>query len=85
MEPPRVDPTAELVVVDRGRRLAFSFADLMRYHGPGSPGGVAHAFKVMERALAMLDPAGPVERWPARSAAARSSASSSASRIASAP
>ena len=62
MDPPRVDPTAELVVVDRGRRLAFSFADLMRYHGPGSPGGVAHAFKVMERALALLDPAGPVER-----------------------
>jgi hypothetical protein len=59
---PRVDTSAELVVVDRGRRLAFSFADLMRYHGPGSPGGVAHAFKVMERALALLDPHGPVER-----------------------
>jgi len=25
-------------VVDRGRRLAFTFADLMRYHGPTSPG-----------------------------------------------
>jgi hypothetical protein len=59
---PRVDTTAELVVVDRGRRLAFSFADLMRYHGPGSPGGVAHAFKVLERALALLHPNGSVER-----------------------
>ena len=43
-------------VVDRGRRLSFSFADLMTYHGGGSPGGVAHAFKVLERALPLLDP-----------------------------
>ena len=41
-------------VLDRGRRIAFSFEDLMRYHGPGSPGGVAHAFKVLERALPLL-------------------------------
>src|SRR4051794_3677485 len=60
---PRVPSSAEIVVVvDDGRRLAFSFADVMRYHGPGSPGGVAHAFKVMERALPLLGPAGPVER-----------------------
>src|SRR4051794_41817304 len=26
----------------------------MRYHGPGSPGGVAHAYKVLERALPLL-------------------------------
>jgi len=49
-------------VVERGVRLAFSFADLMRYHGPGSPGGVAHAFKVLERALPLLDPDGPCAR-----------------------
>ena len=42
--------------------MAFSFEDLMRYHGPGSPGGVAHAFKVLERALPLLDPDGPCER-----------------------
>jgi hypothetical protein len=36
--------------------LAFSYADMMRYHGPGSPGGVAHAVKVLERALPLLDP-----------------------------
>src|ERR1700750_1918094 len=59
---PRVDIAAQLVVADRGRRLEFTFADLMPYHGPGSPGGVAHAFKVMERGLPMLGPAGPVER-----------------------
>jgi hypothetical protein len=54
--------SGELVVVERGRRLAFSFDDLLRYHGPGSPGGVAHAFKVLERALPLLEPRGWCER-----------------------
>ena len=54
--------TAAIEVADRGERLAFSFADLMRYHGPRSPGGVAHAFKVLERALPLLDPDAPCER-----------------------
>jgi hypothetical protein len=49
-------------VAEQGRILAFTFEDLMRYHGPGSPGGVAHAFKVMERVLPLLDPAEPVDR-----------------------
>ena len=49
-------------VVERGRVIAFSFDDMLRYHGGGSPGGVAHAFKVLERALALLDPDGPCER-----------------------
>ena len=48
--------------MDRGRVLSFSFADLMAYHGGGSPGGVAHAFKVLERALPLLKPDGPCER-----------------------
>ncbi len=34
----------------------------MRYHGPASPGGVAHAFKVLERALPLLGPGAPPER-----------------------
>ena len=51
-----------LAVVDKGVRLEFSFADLMRYHGPGSPGGVAHAYKVIERALPLLAPDGVPER-----------------------
>lgn len=42
--------------------MAFSYDDMLRYHGPGSPGGVAHAFKVLERALPLLDPDGPCER-----------------------
>ena len=49
-------------VADQGHVLAYTFEDLMRYHGPGSPGGVAHAFKVLERVLPLLDPDGPVDR-----------------------
>jgi hypothetical protein len=49
-------------VVDQGRLLEFSFEDLMRYHGPGSPGGVAHAFKVLELALPLLGPDSRCER-----------------------
>ena len=52
---------SRLVVLDRGVRIEFSFEDLMSYHGPGSPGGVAHAFKVLERALPLLAD-GPPER-----------------------
>lgn len=54
--------TETIEVVDRGVRLTFSFEDVMRYHGGGSPGGVAHAFKVLQRALPLLDPHGPCER-----------------------
>ncbi|MGZ6643871.1 MAG: hypothetical protein ACXVFT_18870 [Solirubrobacteraceae bacterium] len=49
-------------VVDRGERISFSFADVMQYHGPSSPGGAAHAFKVLQRALPLLEPDGPCER-----------------------
>jgi len=51
-----------ITVAERGRRLEFSFEDLLKYHGPGSPGGVALAFKVLERALPHLDPGAPCER-----------------------
>jgi hypothetical protein len=51
-----------LEVLDGDARLVFSLEDLMRYHGPGSPGGVAHAFKVLERALPLLEPGGPPQR-----------------------
>ena len=54
--------TSTIEVLDRGRLIAFSFEDLLKYHGPASPGGVAHAFKVLERALPLLDPDGPCER-----------------------
>jgi hypothetical protein len=51
-----------IVVCDHETAIAFSFEDMMRYHGPGSPGGVAHAFKVLERALPLLEPEGIAER-----------------------
>ncbi|HET9442583.1 MAG TPA: hypothetical protein VFO65_04625 [Acidimicrobiales bacterium] len=49
-------------VVDQGRTIRFTYEDMMRYHGPAFPGGVAHAFKVMERAFPMLDGSRPPER-----------------------
>lgn len=54
--------TGTLEVAERGHPLAFSFQDVLRYHGTGSPGGVAHAFKVMERALPLLRPGGLCDR-----------------------
>lgn len=54
--------TETLAVQELGRTLVFSFDDLMRYHGPGSPGGVANAFKVLQRAFAVLSPDHPPER-----------------------
>jgi hypothetical protein len=51
-----------IVLLDQGRPVGFSFEDMLRYHGPGSPGGVAHAFKVLERALPLLVADAPPER-----------------------
>lgn len=53
---------ARISVCDAGTRLEFRYDDLLRYHGPGYPGGVAHAFKVLERALPLLSPDRPPER-----------------------
>lgn len=49
----------QIEVCELGRTIAFSFQDMLKYHGPGSPGGVAQAFKVMERAFPVLQPDGP--------------------------
>ena len=54
--------TETIEVLERGRTIAYSFDDMMKYHGPGSPGGVAVAFKVLQRALALLSPEGPPVR-----------------------
>lgn len=52
-----------IAVLDGGQSLSCSYEEIMKYHGPGSPGGVAHAFKVMERAWPLLSPNGaPPER-----------------------
>jgi hypothetical protein len=57
-----VTPPAVIVLADCGRRIEFSFEDVLRYHGGGSPGGAAIGFKAVERALPLLDPEGPCER-----------------------
>ncbi|AEF38667.1 hypothetical protein [Hoyosella subflava] len=54
--------TEALLVQENGNAIAFSYDDLLRYNGMEAPGGVAHAFKVMERAFPLLDPGQPVER-----------------------
>ena len=51
-----------LLVQEGGRTITFTFDDLMRYHGPGSPGGVAVAFKAMHRAFPLLSPDEPPPR-----------------------
>jgi hypothetical protein len=60
--------TETIAVRERGRTLAFSFDDMLRYAGPHSPAGVATAFKVMQRAFPVLSPGEPV---PRRSVAVR--------------
>jgi hypothetical protein len=54
--------TESLQVDDSGRTIVFTFDDMMRYHGPHSPAGVAMAFKVMQRAFGELSPDGPPPR-----------------------
>src|ERR1700687_753181 len=49
-------------VTEQGRTISFSFDDMMRYHGPASPGGVANACKVLQRAFAVLSPDEPPQR-----------------------
>lgn len=48
-----------LTVHENGVALNISYADIMKYHGPGFPGGVAHAYCAMRDAVAVL---GAVER-----------------------
>lgn len=54
--------TETIEVQERGRTLAYSFEDMLKYHGPGSPGGVAAAFKALQRAFALLSPDEPPPR-----------------------
>ena len=51
-----------ITLAERGREIRFTYDDMVRFHGHGSPGGVAHAFKLLQRALPLLDPAAPCER-----------------------
>lgn len=51
-----------LTVLEAGQPITFHFDDLMRYHGHGFPGGVAHAFAAMRAGFARLDAGQPLER-----------------------
>ena len=54
--------TDALIVEERDSTITFTFDDMMRYHGGHSPAGVAMAFKVMQRAFAVLAADGPPPR-----------------------
>ncbi len=54
--------TETVVVTELEQTIAFSFEDLLKYHGPGSPGGVAVAFKAIQRAFDLLSPGEPPQR-----------------------
>ena len=51
-----------LEVMEKGTVLSFSYEELLKYHGVGYPGGVAHAFQVMRRAFPLLDDGKLLER-----------------------
>lgn len=51
-----------LTVCENGKPLNYRFSDLTLFHGFGFPGGVAHGFKVMQRAFRLLSPVAPPER-----------------------
>ncbi len=53
---------AALTVLEGGKPISFGFKDLMRYHGHGFPGGVAHAFTAMRAAFPLLDGGELLER-----------------------
>jgi hypothetical protein len=55
-------PPESIEVTERGRTIAFTFEDVLRYHGPGSPAGVACAFRALQLAFALLSPESPPER-----------------------
>jgi hypothetical protein len=61
---------ANLDIQDHGQAISISFEDLLKYHGKNYVGGVAHGFKVMERAFPLLSPGQPPERYEIRIATA---------------
>jgi hypothetical protein len=54
--------SSTLRVHEGGRPIDFTFDEILKYHGHCAPAGVAHAFKVMERAFPLLDPDASPER-----------------------
>jgi hypothetical protein len=52
-----------LEVLDHGELVSVSFDDVLKYHGRSSIAGVAHGFKVMQRAFPLLAGGSPPERY----------------------
>lgn len=57
---------SRLTVREGGVAIDYALADLLKYHGPLFPGGVALGLKVMERAFALLAAPGTIERRDVR-------------------
>lgn len=51
-----------ITVLDEGRPYSFSFDEILKYHGPNAPGGVAFAYKLMELSFPLLSPNAPMRR-----------------------
>ncbi|MAC80220.1 MAG: hypothetical protein CML66_19380 [Rhodobacteraceae bacterium] len=51
-----------ITVFEAGRPVTFTFDDMMRYHGPGFPGGVVHALKAMQACFPLLSDTPPDRR-----------------------
>lgn len=51
-----------LTIAENGQPIEFTFGEMLKYHGFGFPGGVAHAFKVMQRGFPLLDNGNAPER-----------------------
>jgi hypothetical protein len=51
-----------ITVFEAAQPVTFTFADLMKYHGPGFPGGVVHALKAMQAAFPLLSDTPPERR-----------------------
>lgn len=52
--------------LEGGQTLTVTFDEMLKYHGVGFPGGVAHGLKVMQRAWPLLDNGNLPERREVR-------------------
>lgn len=52
-----------ITISDLGTPILIGFEDILKYHGRGFIGGVAHGYKVMERAFTLLSPDTPPDRY----------------------
>lgn len=51
-----------ITVFEAGRPVTFTFHDILRYHGPGFPGGCVHGLKAMQAAFPLLSDLPPERR-----------------------